>query len=202
MRMRRISMIAAIFALAALAGAAPAADGAFEFSPDKRRDPFTFDAAASFSVKPPHDPPVEIERIRALAADLGDKAGEAFMAGDPAQAVAACDQALHALAQFPELSRHREAMELSERLRNLHRAGETLRQRQIAGAKLQGLGIRLAGMINRPRQPLALINGKAAKRGETVAMDGNHPVTVCDIREDGVIVAYRGYKFRLSEAGR
>jgi len=89
-------------------------------------------------------------------------------------------------------------VQIREKLLELRRAGERVRQRQEAEKKFRDMNIRLTGVVARAHHSQAIVNGKIVGKGEAVAVSENNDVVVDEIQPDQVIFLFQGYKMGLT----
>jgi len=195
----------------------------FEFAAENDRDPFTFrrkpivqarDTVRDTTSTLPPGPvtAVSAEAIRQKTADMEKWYGEAELAfmlqtgrdTRLSEVAFKCDKGLELLKDLPDVTRCpdpvavRDLLQVKEKLLELRRAGERVRQRQDAEKKFRDMNIRLTGVVARERRSQAIVNGKIVGKGEVVAVSENNDVVVDEIQPDQVIFLFQGYKMSLT----
>jgi hypothetical protein len=186
-----------------------------------RRDPFTFRRKPTIEAPPPIQPPGEGAAGTGVVDDRmppeqvlerKQKAEEAYNVAETAfmdferdarmlEVVSKCDKGLDVLKEIPNLAKYRDLqlLELRERLLDLRRAAERLRQRQDAEKRFRELSIRVTGVVVRERHSQAIINGEIVGRGYAIKVgESLEPPVVEEIRPDQVIFVFQGYKMALT----
>jgi hypothetical protein len=181
----------------------------FRFDMGSRRDPFIFISEIPAELIPTKDgdPTVKapvldkkvIEQVRAEAEAHYAEAERAFSKEGKAQeAINKCDEGLKVFAQFPSAGAQDEWRDVRERLFDLRKAAERVRQRQEAKKKFDDLNIRLTGIVSRERNSQAIINSRTVRKGDVVAASEAYDVVVDEIRNDQVVFVFQGFKMALN----
>jgi len=195
----------------------------FDFEPGGYRDPFAFHkkldriAARSTPIGPvsptltPPNPldPAEIQKRREKAERCYGEAQQAFMLETgrdtrPSDVVSKCDKGLEELKDVGDLSKYpdqaavRDLVQIREKLLELRRAGEQVRQRREAERRFRDMNLRLTGVVAQQRHSQAIVNGKIVGKGEVVATSESNDVVVDEILPDQVIFLFQGYKMSLT----
>ena len=188
----------------------------FVFDPKGRRDPFTFrrkpDPDVITGVNPAEPGPpgggvepttVELMVLKEKSEKLYGEAEESFMNlnkdGRAVEVVLKCDKGLEVFKDVANIAKYTMLLEVREKLLDLRKAAERIRQRQEAEKKFKELNIRVTGVVVRDRRSQAIISGRGgpASRGTVVAASESYDATVDDIRDDQVIFLFQGYRMAL-----
>lgn len=184
----------------------------FRFEMGGRRDPFIFISEIPAELIPEKggDPTNKvvildkkvIEQVRAEAEAHYAEAERAFQEfskeGKAQEAINKCDEGLKVFAQFPSAGAQDEWRDVRERLFDLRKAAERVRQRQDAKKKFDELNIRLTGIVSRERNSQAIINSRTVRKGDVVAASEAYDVVVDEIRNDQVVFVFQGFKMALN----
>lgn len=185
----------------------------FRFDMGGRRDPFVFISEIPVIQDPtltqtgdgvklaPLDQKI-IEQIKAEAEAHYAEAERAFQEfskeGKAQEAINKCDEGLKAFAQYPNAGAQEAWRDIRERLFDLRKAAERVRQRQEAKKKFDELNIRLTGIVARERNSQAIINSRTVRKGDVVAASEAYDVVVDEIRNDQVVFVFQGFKMALN----
>lgn len=176
----------------------------FEFG--GRRDPFNFGAIVNPHVIACEFPPKVKDPIP--PATYFAEATSAFLERNRdeklSEALAKCDASLKALAEDPNTLGDPRAQDLREQLIDLRKAAQGVAQRKNAERKFNTIPLRLTGIVRRDSGSQAIVNSRTVRKGDVVADANDSIVYVEEIRADGVVVVFEGYRMllNLSEAAK
>ena len=191
-------------------------DKPFVFEPRNRRDPFAFIKQVALPAEPPPlgdttnpgeaiSSVIDMEKIRQILAQAEVEYKEAESAfldiakdGKAQEVVSKCDKGLKLFADIPNPAAVPQLLGIREKLSDLRKAGDRIKQRQEADKRFRDVRLRLTGVVARDRGSRAIINGKILGKGEVLTAGENYNVVIEDIRSDRVVViSPEGYKMLL-----
>lgn len=187
----------------------------FKFEMGERRDPFVFIAKApvapvegTTTPGPQGDQPginlsnETIAKVKAEAEAFYAEAERAFLEfsreGKAVEAIAKCDEGLNLFTQYQRASTVPQWQEIREKLFDLRKAADRIRQRQDAIRKFEELNIRLTGIVAKERNSQAIVNSRTVRKGDVVAAGESSDVVVDEIRPDQVVFVFQGFKMALN----
>lgn len=184
-------------------------DDNWVIDPNGRRDPFTFTKALANlkddigPVDPLAPPPGELpreerEKKRNNAELAVNQAEGLLMELDAANALAQCDKGMEEFKGVEDIARYPELEVVKGRLLRARKASDQMRSRQTAERDFGAMNIKIQGVSINKKSPMAIINSKTVKKGETVSVSGdNTDVMVDEIQPERVVFLFRGYRMTL-----
>jgi hypothetical protein len=188
----------------------------FKFEMGERRDPFVFIAKAPVQQienpgttpgTPGTEPGINlsnetIAKVKAEAEAFYAEAERAFLEfsreGKAVEAIAKCDEGLNLFTQYQKASTVPQWQEIREKLFDLRKAADRIRQRQDAKRKFEELNIRLTGIVAKEKNSQAIVNSRTVRKGDVVAAGESSDVVVDEIRPDQVVFVFQGFKMALN----
>ncbi|MCW8133638.1 MAG: hypothetical protein KIS92_25055 [Planctomycetota bacterium] len=177
----------------------------FVYDDGGRRDPFTFTkpiiAPTETAPGPDQIAPSTLIVLKEQAERNYLLAEQLMMAGNPREAITACDKGLEGFREIKNIEEVPDLQDMRERLFRLRKAADRLRSRADAEQAFKNLNLRVSGVVARDRDSRAIVNNKVVGKGDLIlASDNSEGAIVDDIVPGRVVVRFRGYKMVLDVA--
>lgn len=178
----------------------------FAIPTEGRRDPFTITKLSEIPVIPGYAPPPPppprkdtFEKTREAIESALRQGESSLMELDAFSTIQFCDAGVVQLPAI-DFAEHPEFEQLKGSLLRLRKAADQLQRRQSAERDFAAMNIKVQGVMVNPKRPLAIVNSKTVRKGETIHLDNNESLLIDEVQPERVIFAFRGYRMTLSLA--